>query len=293
MNNPKISIVLPCYNGAKMLGSAIDSILAQTFQDWELIIVNDCSTDNTLEVAQLYADKDARVRVVSNEKNSKLPATLNHGFREARGEYWTWTSDDNLLLPNYCQEMNDYLDSHPEVGFVVSDEQHIDEAGNIMYANRMPNNLSLILPINNYIGASFKYRAEIARKIGEYRVDLFLVEDYEYFLRLNDVCGVGVISKELYQYRIHPGSLSATRQRDVQERHTRIRIEYLPKAEKRFENHPKLRAQYYNMIVDRLSGRERWKYYWEFFKKMPIHFGLRYWMIHVPHRTFKNLKHQS
>lgn len=293
MKSPKISIVLPCYNGAKMLGSAIESILAQTFQDWELIVVNDCSTDNTLEVAQLYADKDARVRVVSNKKNSKLPATLNHGFREARGEYWTWTSDDNLLLPNFCQEMNDYLDSHPEVGFVVSDEQHIDEAGNIMYANRMPHNLSLILPINNYIGASFMYRAEIARKIGEYRVDLFLVEDYEYFLRLNDVCGVGVISKELYQYRIHPGSLSATRQRDIQERHTRFRLEYLPKAEKHFENYPKLRAQYYNMIVDRLFGRERWKYYWAFFKKMPILFGLRYWLIHVPHRTFKNLKHQA
>lgn len=292
-NNPKISIVLPCYNGAKMLGSAIESILAQTFQDWELIIVNDCSTDNTLEVAQSYADKDARVRVVSNEQNSKLPATLNHGFREARGEYWTWTSDDNLLLPNYCQEMNDYLDSHPEVGFVASDEQRIDMDGRVCSNSVLPDDVSLILPLNNYLGASFMYRADIARKIGEYRIDLFLVEDYEYFLRLNDACGIGVLHKILYQYRMNPGSLTATRQRDIQERHTRFRLEYLPKAEKHFENYPQLRSQYYNMIVDRLSGRERWKYYCEFFKKMPIRFGLRYWLIHVPHRIFKNLKHQS
>lgn len=287
MKNPKISIVLPCYNGAKMLGSAIESILAQTFQDWELIIVNDCSTDNTLEVAQLYAEKDPRIRVFSNDKNSKLPATLNHGFREACGEYWTWTSDDNLLLPNFCQEMNDYLDMHPQVGFVASDEQRIDMDGHVCFESILPDDLSLKLPLNCYIGASFMYRASIAKKIGEYRTDLFLVEDFEYFLRLNDVCGVGVLHKVLYQYRMHPGSLTATRQRDIQACHNRFRLEYLPKAEKHFKNHPKLRAQYYNMIVDRLSGRERWKYYWKFFKKMPILFGVRYWLIHVPHKILQ------
>ena len=96
---PKISIVLPCYNGAKMLGNAIESIINQTLQNWELIIVNDCSTDNTLQVAQSFAEKDNRIKVITNEYNSKLPASLNNGFRQAQGEYWTWTSDDNLLLP--------------------------------------------------------------------------------------------------------------------------------------------------------------------------------------------------
>jgi len=290
MKNPKISIVLPCYNGAKMLGGAIESIIAQTFIDWELIIVNDCSTDNTLEVANAYAKRDKRIRVYSNEKNSKLPATLNHGFREARGEYWTWTSDDNLLLPNFCEEMNRYLDEHSEFGFVASDEQRIDMNGNVYAEVRMPDDLSLRLPLNCYIGASFMYRAYIAKTIGEYREDLFLVEDFEYFLRLNDACGVGVLHKTLYQYRANPGSLTATRQKEIQACHNRFRIEYLPKAEKHFQNHPQLMATYYFSIVDRTSGLERWKYFWRFFQKMPIQMSIKYWFIHVPHKIIRNLQ---
>ena len=173
--NPKISIVLPCYNGAKMIGEAIESVIAQTYKDWELIIVNDCSTDNTLEVAECYAAKDKRIRVLSNEKNSKLPATLNHGFREARGEYWTWTSDDNLLLPTMLEEMSGYLDTHPEVGMVVSDQYVIDEQGELIREVHVPEDLNISLLSNNGVGASFMYRREVARQVGEYREDLFLV----------------------------------------------------------------------------------------------------------------------
>lgn len=286
-NNPKVSIVLPCYNGSQMLGSAIESVINQTFKDWELIIVNDCSTDNTLNVANCYAAKDNRIKVFSNETNSKLPKTLNNGFRHAKGEYWTWTSDDNLFLPNFLEEMSRYLDEHPEVGFVASDEQRIDINGNV-YANiSLPDKLQLILPLNCYIGASFMYRASIAKEIGEYREDLFLVEDFEYFLRLNDNCGVSVLHKTLYQYRANPDSLTATRQKDIQERHNRFRIEYLPKAEEHFKNHPKLMAQYYNLIVDRLHGKEKWTYFCCFGKKLPFKFALRYLFIHVPHKFLK------
>ena len=123
---PKVSIVLPCYNGAKLLGEAINSCINQTFKDWELIIINDCSTDNTLEVANSFAEKDKRIKVFTNEKNSKLPASLNNGFRRAIGEYWTWTSDDNLLHPTMLEEMVNYLDEHDEVGFVAADYNIID-----------------------------------------------------------------------------------------------------------------------------------------------------------------------
>ena len=85
MTTPAVSIVLPTWNGAKLLPGAVEGCLAQTFRDFELIIVNDCSTDDTLAVAERLAASDPRVRVVSNESNLKLPATLNHGFSLARG----------------------------------------------------------------------------------------------------------------------------------------------------------------------------------------------------------------
>ena len=100
MNDEKlISIVLPVYNGAEHMAGSIESVLRQTWKNWELIIVNDCSTDQTLAVAESYQKKDSRIRVLSNSKNLKLPLTLNAGFAQAKGEYYTWTSDDNLYQP--------------------------------------------------------------------------------------------------------------------------------------------------------------------------------------------------
>jgi glycosyltransferase involved in cell wall biosynthesis len=87
--NPKISVVLPTYNGARFLAESIESVINQTETHWELIIVNDCSTDNTLEIAEKYAKLDSRIRVISNEVNKKLPGALNVGFADARSEYLT------------------------------------------------------------------------------------------------------------------------------------------------------------------------------------------------------------
>lgn len=287
---PKISIVLPCYNGAKMLGDAIESVQRQTFKDWELIIVNDCSTDDTLEVALSYASLDERIRVFSNDKNSKLPATLNHGFREAQGEYWTWTSDDNLLLPTMLEEMNDFLDRHPEVGFVVGDEEVIDMQGCVIDKHIIPDDVALRLPLNCYIGACFMYRAEIAKRIGEYREDLFLAEDFEYFLRLNDTCCLEHLPRILYQYRINPDSLTATKQKEIAECLCRFRIEYLPKAEAHFVKYPEYLALYYYRIIDHLAGKEFWHYYWRFTKCLPWKFWAKYIFIHYPHRKLQKLQ---
>ena len=288
-NNPKISIVLPCYNGAKMIGEAIQSIIAQTYKDWELIIVNDCSTDNTLEVAKSYADKDKRIRVFSNEKNSKLPVTLNHGFREARGEYWTWTSDDNLLLPTMLEEMYSYLDANSEVGMVVSDRYTINEKGDVIDEVRVPDDLNESILSNNGVGASFLYRSEVAKQAGPYSEELFLVEDYEYWIRLSFVTKLGVLHRFLYKYRIHGGSLSATRKDAIAAAKVKMRILYLPKVEEKWKQNPQMLLLYYYRIADNLHGRQRWQYIWMFTKKYPIRFGVKYHLVHYPHYLWRSL----
>lgn len=288
-NTPKVSIVLPCYNGAALLGQAIESCINQTFKNWELIIINDCSTDNTLEVANAYAQKDERIRVYTNDKNSKLPATLNNGFRRAIGEYWTWTSDDNLLHPDMLETFVAYLDEHEDVGCVVSDSYVIDEKGNIIGEKIVQEDLNAKMMLNNYVGASFMYRKECAIAVGEYREDFFLVEDYEFFIRMSFHCKIGRVPQFLYYYMDNPNSLTATRQKEIRERLVRMRIMYLEKAEHAFRNKPKLLTLVYYRIIDNLYGKEKLKYYTKFAKKLPIHFGIKYLLIHLPNAFLKKI----
>lgn len=287
---PKVSIVLPCFNGAKMLGEAIDSVITQTFKDWELIIVNDCSTDNTLDIASSYAEQDPRIKVFSNERNMKLPATLNHGFREANGEYWTWTSDDNLLLPNMLEEMVSFLDKHPQVGLVVADREIIDVSGNVLNTVIVQDNLQDLLPLFNVVQSAFLYRKEIALAIGEYREDLFLVEDYEYWLRMSEFTVFAHLPRVLYKERKHPNSLTSTRQKEIAERLTELRLSYLNKTEQYFKDNKKRLSSYYCRIVDSLKGRRKIMYYLRFANNLPFSFGLRYILIHLPHKWLKTIR---
>lgn len=290
---PIVSIVLPCYNGADMLGDAIESVIMQTFKDWELIIVNDCSTDNTLEVAEKYATVDSRIKVYSNPINSKLPASLNNGFSHASGKYLTWTSDDNLLHPEMLEVMSEYLDMHPDVGLVAADQLVSDFEGNVISEIHIPDNLQQMILLNDYIKACFLYRKTIADKIGEYRTDLFLVEDYEYWVRMSFQTKFANIPKTLYTYRVHNKSLTSTRTKEIAQRLVQMRLMYLDRNRESLMDNKKLLALFYYRIADNLMGQERWKYIWQFIKDLPYYFGVRYIFIHSPHRLWKRLLGQS
>jgi glycosyltransferase involved in cell wall biosynthesis len=95
-----------------MIAGSIDSVLAQTYPHFELIIVDDGSTDETPRIAAEYARRDPRVRVITQD-NQKIPRALNRGFREARGEFLTWTSCDNRLKPAFCTRLVSCLQRHP------------------------------------------------------------------------------------------------------------------------------------------------------------------------------------
>lgn len=206
----KVSIILPVYNGAKCVSNSIDSVLAQTYDNFELVVVNDCSTDNTLEILEAYAKKDSRVKVYTNEENKKLPRTLNAGFERATGEYLTWTSDDNMYRPDAIATMVQFLDENPQVGLVYTDMTVRNELGNevreeIKVAPPMKD-----LRLRSVCGASFMYRSDVAKKAGEYNPDLFLAEDYEYWIRISKIAAIAPLHKDLYIYRLQSESLTGS-----------------------------------------------------------------------------------
>ena len=231
MNNPHnpidITIVLPTYNGAKYLRESIDSCLAQTFRYWELIIVNDCSTDETGAIAEEYAARDKRIRVIHNKTNLKLPVSLNVGFRQARGEYLTWTSDDNLFLPHALEQMVGFLREHPEHIMVCASYERIDTEGQPSGWVYTP--LKHHILAGNCIGACFLYHRNVLETVGEYDPNWFLVEDYEYWIRIAINYGIGtigVISQVLYWYRLHPQSLTCSRETDIGKIHSELLLKY-------------------------------------------------------------------
>ena len=215
MEEKKISIVLPVYNGSEYLAESIESVLAQTYANWELIIVNDCSTDNTLAIASDFANKDARIKVFSNKENLKLPNTLNAGFEHATGEYYTWTSDDNKYKPDALRVMVECLEKNPDAVMVYTNYTTIDSSGTTI---KLVNELGpKYIFTGNIIGACFLYRADVAHKVGLYDANLFLAEDYDYWIRLYEVGKVLHIKDDLYCYRIHGKSLTETRKNQVDE----------------------------------------------------------------------------
>ncbi|MBE6813970.1 MAG: glycosyltransferase [Ruminococcaceae bacterium] len=243
---PKVSIVLPTYNGEKYLRESIESIINQTFTDWELIIVNDCSTDSTPQLVNEYARKDKRIRVIHNKLNQKLPNSLNIGFREARGDFLTWTSDDNLYLPEAIGKMCDYLNNHIDIYMVCSNMDLIDLDGNkirpfMSYDEKF-------MYYNDCVGASFMYRREVLEDIGEYDSTKFLVEDYDYWLRiLFRYKKIGHLDETLYLYRTHPGSLTSTRENEIRQQLLKLRKKNFIHLLKYYKNNPKyLCALYYD-----------------------------------------------
>lgn len=227
-NMTTISIVLPTYNGEKYLKQSINSILTQSHIGWELILIDDCSKDRTPDIVDWYAESDSRIIAVHNETNQRLPGSLNIGFSMAQGQYLTWTSDDNLYMPNALEVMARYLDSHEDIYMVRGAMDIIDEKGEIIAQSEEYRDERMYT--DNCLGACFMYRREVRDRIGDYDIDTFCAEDYDYWLRVLESFGkIASIDQTLYQYRRHEASLSKRKRKEVEDQLTKLRLRYIDK----------------------------------------------------------------
>lgn len=128
---PRLSIGLPVFNGENYLAPALDSILAQTFRDFELVISDNASTDRTEEICRDYADRDPRIRYHRNSTNIGGPRNFNQVFEFCSGEYFKWAHHDDVLAPDFLEKCVEVLDQHPAVILVHSKTARIDENGAI------------------------------------------------------------------------------------------------------------------------------------------------------------------
>lgn len=173
MNNEKISIIMGIFNCADTLPEAIDSIIAQTYTDWELIMCDDCSTDDTYKVAEEYKNKyPEKIILVRNEVNSRLAFSLNHCLKYADGDFIARMDGDDISVPERFEIQVDYLINHPEYDMVGCAMQRFSDKGGLADINYAVDNpdyytLKSRIPFNH---ATIVARRKVFDTIGGYTV---------------------------------------------------------------------------------------------------------------------------
>jgi len=247
---PLISIVLPTYNGATYLAQSIESCLAQTYTNWELIIVDDGSTDKTPEVIEEYLKSDDRIRSIRHSRNCKLPKALNTGFAAATGEYFGWIAGDDCYESLALSTMTEYLESHPKVDVVYADFTTVDAKGNRIATCEVCE--PECLAVRNGIGPCRLYRRKVHEELNGYDETLFTVEDYDFFLRAFCRFRLSPIHESLYRFRLHDKALTSTHAQGVSIAKDGVKEKNLPQLRRL---NRRLAAECHLSLIDPASAR--------------------------------------
>ena len=213
-----ISVITSAYNVEKYLGRAIESILNQTFTEFEYIILNDGSTDNTLKIAQQYEAQDERIKVINLEENAGLPNGLNQCIAAAQYEWIALMDSDDISLPTRLETQLAYAENDPEVIVWGTYISHINANDDILSTNEVgPINREQLAerfergdPVYVMHGTALM-RKSVVQAIGGYDTRFFAAEDIELFARMSKHGPILAIPEVLYLYRIHGNSTSMTK----------------------------------------------------------------------------------
>lgn len=211
-NNPKITVLISVHNGEKYLKEAVDSILNQDYKDFEFLIIDDASTDNTSKILNNYSDP--RIKIIKNITNLGLTKSLNIGIREARGEYIARMDADDISLSERLQIQIDFMDANKDIILTGSWAQLIDQNGKNLSIAKVTDDIniikySFILGKPPFIHSSWMFRKEIIKDLGGYNESYKNAQDFELLSRLILNNKITNIQKELVKLRIHPESITA------------------------------------------------------------------------------------
>lgn len=207
-----ISVVIPCYNQARFLGDAIESVLAQTYRDFEIVVVDDGSTDNTAEVAARYAGIH-----YLRQKNQGVEAARNAGLGESSGEYLVFLDADDRLLPGALETGLENLRARPDCAFVYGNCRYISADGTIMSSHQPPrveseHYLALLHDCFIWMPGLVMFRRSVFESVAGFDVSLGLrnAEDYELYLRIAREFPIYGHNEIVAEYRQHEANKSAS-----------------------------------------------------------------------------------
>jgi glycosyltransferase involved in cell wall biosynthesis len=204
MNSPIVSVVMPAYNGEQYIAEAIDSVLSQTFENFELIVVDDGSTDRTQEIVARY--DDARIRYELNDRNRRIVYTLNKGIQMAKGKFIARMDADDICFPERFERQVAYMEQHPDIGLCASGMILFGNVSREMAYPVTPEEISCHLAFYSCIPhPTVMFRREMfIRKGLLYSEEMGEAEDYELWARASQYIRMANIGQPLLRYRMHP-----------------------------------------------------------------------------------------
>jgi hypothetical protein len=217
--NPKVTVLMPVYNGQRYLPEAMESILGQTFTDFEFLILNDGSTDSSREI--ICSFDDSRVRFVDNPTNMGLAKSLNSGLKISEGELIARQDADDISLPNRLERQVAYFNDHPDLGLLGTWAEAIEERGRVLWKICPPAAPSLLkwrmLFKNNIIHTSVMFNKEKVIKLGGYNSNIAFAQDYDLWTRIMMRYEIAQLPEVLIHLRDHSDHITAKHLRDQKE----------------------------------------------------------------------------
>ncbi len=221
-SSPKVSILLPIYNAERFVEAALRSMMTQTYQDWEMICVNDGSRDTSGAIADRLANEDSRIRVV-HQTNCGLVRSLNRGIDMVRGPYVARMDADDIAMPDRLAQQVAYLDSQSQCVAVGGAILKIDVDSDPLGIDRLPQQhmdieRALLERRTGLFHPTTMLRTDALRSVGGYRPQYEMVEDHDLWLRLAERGQLANLSSVVLCYRLHAGSICwqrASRQRTL------------------------------------------------------------------------------
>ena len=213
---PYVSIIMPTFNSHQWISESIQSVLGQSFDNWELIIVNDGSTDNSVEIIQTYLN-DKRIKLL-HQKNLGPANARNYGISKCNGEFIAFLDSDDIWLHEKLQIQLQFFESNPHIGLVYSNYNLFYDNPKLTLPLRQsnwfhtwPDNHRLL--VYDFIGIlTVVVRSSIIKKLGGFNENLFGTEDWDLWIKVAQFYKISKIEKVTASYRVHPDGLSQTAQ---------------------------------------------------------------------------------
>lgn len=215
MRKPRISVLMTVYNCQKYLKTSIDSILDQSFRDFEFIIVDDGSTDGSKKIIEDYKQKDTRIVALRNKHNIRTSRALNKGLSVAKGKYVVRMDADDWSYPDRFQKQYSYMQKHPKVGVSGGAIEICDEKLKVINKRKYPLSdkaaRKTIFRYSPFAHPATIWNAKIMKKVGGYNENIPLSQDYELYFRMGRLAKFGNLNSLILKLRTHNDSSSIIR----------------------------------------------------------------------------------